>query len=223
VTVPSPSTKTTDIGIVVAFSTTASGGSGADVYTWTVLPSPGKTGLGCTIHTPETASLACNPNASGNYTISVTITDSNGVTSVAGVLNPFTVYAKPTAVLTVSPGTVLQGHQVKFTGSASGGSGGYTYSWENLPSGCAPPTGATLTCSPSDSGTFTVIFEAKDSNNASAVGNATLTIQPEFLGLPAWEGYTIVVVGIIGAIVAVAVVVTILIRRRRTKRQQMQF
>ena len=223
VTVPSPSSKTTDIGIVVAFSTTASGGSGADVYTWTVLPSPGKTGLGCTIHTPETASLACNPNASGNYTISVTITDSNGVTSVAGVLNPFTVYAKPTAVLTVSPGTVLQGHQVKFTGSASGGSGGYTYSWENLPSGCTPPTGATLTCSPSDSGTFTVIFEAKDSNNASAVGNATLTIQPEFLGLPAWEGYTIVVVGIIGAIVAVAVVVTILIRRRRTKRQQMQF
>ncbi len=161
---PTPSPASVDLGQPVTFSTIASGGSGSyPTYTWT----QSSASLGCAVST--TASVTCTPVSPGTtYTVSVYVTDSNGGVSPVATSAAFTVYARPT-ISTPSANVTSSdvGQSVTFSTTVSGGSGGYTYTWSGLPTGCALATTASIVCSPSAAGTYSITVSATDSNGGS--------------------------------------------------------
>ncbi len=169
-TTPSPSPASVDVGQTVTFSTTASGGSGIYTsYTW----SPSGAGLGCAAST--TATISCTPTVAGSYTISVTVRDSNSGT-VTATSASYTVYGLPTiAAPTANLTSADVGQAVTFTATASGGSGGFTYSWSGLPAGCTGGTAATVSCTVSTALTASVTVSATDSNGVSTGASSALS------------------------------------------------
>ncbi len=217
VTAPTTPSKGADAGVSVSvdFTTTASGGTGHYSYTWTV-----PTALGCIVR-PAPA-IACVPLLPGTYTVTVAATDGDGVTSTVATSAPFTVDSAPTIVVHASPTSFLQGHKVTITGVVTGGSGSFTFEWSGLPSGCAAPSGDTLTCTPKVSGDFAVGITVTDTNKGTAFDNVTIDVKPSFLGLPAEEGY-IILAALLIAGVAVGVFFHLRNERRRAREVQHEF
>jgi hypothetical protein len=162
-TAPSPSVASVDLGQSVTFTTVAGGGSGGYTYSWT----PSSVDLGCTI--VNAASITCTPTATGTYTLSVFVTDSNSGNSVAESSAAFVVDTLPattTPTPSVTSGLIDVGQSVMFTTSASGGSGGYTYTWSQSSSdlSCSLVNAASITCTPTVAGTYNVTVYVSDSN-----------------------------------------------------------
>ncbi len=135
----------------------ASGGSGG--YTWSV--STNNSGSSITSAGVYTA------GSTGGVTDAVTVTDFNGA-SASGTV---TVTATATA-LTISPATaaVATGHGQTFT--ASGGSGGYTWSVSTNNSGGSITSAGVFTSGTTGGVTDTV--KVTDSNGASATATVTV-------------------------------------------------
>ncbi|MWB96913.1 hypothetical protein GON26_21340, partial [Flavobacterium sp. GA093] len=132
---------------------TGTGGTGAYTYSWA--PSGG------------TAATATGLSA-GNYT--VTITDANGCTATDSVI-----ITEPTAITTTTSQTNLScdgGSNGVASVSATGGTGGYTYSWS--PSGGTAATATGLTA-----GTYTVTIT--DANSCTATASIILTEPSAFI------------------------------------------
>ena len=164
VTEPSASPGSLDANQATALSTTASGGSGGDSFAWTGLPT------GCS--TSNAASIPCTPSAAGNYSVTVSVTDSNGWTTTSAAL-PLTIYRDPTvATPAASKWSVDAGQSVNFATGAYRGYGGYTYSWSGLPTGCSSPTSVTISCTPTTVGTFSITAKVTDGNGYSATSAA---------------------------------------------------
>jgi PKD repeat protein len=163
VTTPTASKTSVDVGQTVTFTASASSGSGSYTYAWTGLPA------GCS---GSTASFSCTPSASGSFTIKVTVTDSNGFAQTSGAL-AYTVYADPAVTApTASPASVDVGQTASLSVTASSGSGGYTYSWSGLPTGCSGAL-ASISCTPTGSGTFSITATVTDSNGYSVTSSST--------------------------------------------------
>ena len=198
-----------DVGQPVQFSAMfLQGGVPPIIYRWSGLP------VGCA--PSDTVGILCNPTAVGTTEVSVNITDLNGYTAEGSL--GFTVLADPTAgTPTATPGSVQPGHSVTFTTTASGGSGGYSYNWTGLPTGCMPLNASRVTCQPTSTGTFGVAVNVTDSNGytvSSEVLEFSVTAAPDqFLGLPALEGYSLV--GVAAGLVVVGLVVAAAMRSRR--------
>ncbi len=196
-----------DLGETMTFAAQGlTGGTGSYSYLWTGLP------VGCVSRNAST--LACTPTAVGSGTVTLTVTDSNGVSADSS--RPFTIDPPPQVnAPTVSPGSVTVGESVTFSVVASGGSGSFTYRWSGLPPGCAPVNASTVACSPTATGSYLVNVTVTDSNGATALsGTLSLTVEsaPTFLGLPTVEGYELLA-GL--AILAVLVVVLVVWAARR--------
>jgi gliding motility-associated-like protein len=130
-------------------SATAQGAGGTGPYTYSWSTSPAQN--------TQTASNLC----AGTYT--VTITDTNGCsdTAIVTITEPALVVASPN-----TPAAICIGQCVTLTSTATGGTGGYTYSWSG---------GATV-C-PVVTTTYGVI--ATDINGCtSATANVTVTVNP---------------------------------------------
>lgn len=203
-----PANHGVDVGQKLGISATATGGHGSYTWSWTGLPTS------CTGTT--TGAVECVPSSSGDYNISVTVTDANGFSTTSATVT-VTVFALPSMTLTVTPGSVLQGNSVAFVATLSGGAGSVTYVWSGLPAGCTAPSGLTLTCSPSAAGTYRVVVTATDQDGGTGFANTTLTVNAAFLGMPAAQGYAVVGGGI-AAVVVVAAVAAVLLSRRRKRR-----
>ncbi|HEV2429651.1 MAG TPA: PKD domain-containing protein, partial [Thermoplasmata archaeon] len=164
---PTTNRSSVDVGQSVNFVATASLGSGGFSYVWTGLP-PGCTGAG--------ASIDCSVTASGTYSVSVSVTDSNGFTVVSKTL-AYRVFDDPTVGTPIANRSSADaGQAVTFSGTASSGSGGYSYAWSGLPSGCSG-AGAVKACSPSAAATLTIVLTVTDSNGFSVVSAAlTFTV-----------------------------------------------
>ena len=148
-----------DAGQTIVFSSMGNPGSGHDRFSWFGLPSGcSDTGL---------PSITCAPTDVGPYSLSVSITDSDNFTSNSSV-HLFTIYSQVSVTLTISAASVLQSKSVTLTAVVSGGSGEPVYVWSGLPAGCAAPTGASLTCSPSVSGRFNVTVTVTDRDGGRA-------------------------------------------------------
>ncbi len=216
VAVPSaPTNPSADVGEAVVLETTASGGSGHDLYTWST-----PVGLGCTPRTG--AQIGCTPVLPGTYSITVSVTDSNGVTSANQTLMGYLVYPAPLLALEASPSTFLQGKKVTFAGLVVGGTGTYTYTWSGLPAGCRADAAAVLTCTPKGPGTFVIGLLAEDSDKVTSFDNVSITVQPSFLGLPAEEGYIVVGTIVLG-VAAAAGFFLIRSSRRRARERHHEF
>jgi len=165
VAVPSASPKNSvDVDQSVTFSTTASGGTGSYSYSWSGLPA------GCT--SSSSPEITCSPSAAGDFNINVSVADSDGGSATSGILS-FTVYTDPAVGKPVaSPSTVDLGQSVTFTTTATGGSGGYTYSWSGLPGGCSSSSSAEISCTPSGAGDSSITVSVVDSNGGSGTSGA---------------------------------------------------
>lgn len=155
---PIPSPPSADVGQTVTFSVTVTNpGSGGDTYSWSMASA-----LGCSGSTGT--SITCTPTSPGNWGYSFKITDSNGGWQMWS--SNYVVDSDPTVgTPTANPSSVDIGQSVTFTSATpTGGSGGYTYSWNNLPSGCSNSLASTDTCSPSGLGTSLIYVTVKDSN-----------------------------------------------------------
>jgi hypothetical protein len=93
------------------------------------------------------------------------------VRDYAGPASPLTVRG-PIASLNPSPVEV----PFQLSGIAVGGTLGYTYTWSGLPPGCLSEPTATLNCTPTTSGSFTVTLQAHDQSGASATADLALVI-----------------------------------------------
>lgn len=148
--------RSIDANQAVTFSTTASGGSGGDSFSWSGLPT------GCS--SANSATLSCTPTVSGSFSVKVSVTDSNTWTTTSSAL-ALSISSDPSVVTpSANKWSVDTGQSVTFTTTASGGHGGYTYTWRGLPSGCSSANAASISCSPSASATSSTVVQLKDGN-----------------------------------------------------------
>ncbi len=199
-----------DVGQTVTFtSATPSGGTPGFTYAWSGLPA------GC--GAPTGVSVQCTFTTSGALSLGVTVTDSVGGT---GASPAFSYTVSPTLTIgapTAAPSSGTTGSSFKLTVTASGGSGGDSYAWAGLPTGCTTSNAASITCVPSKAGSYNVTATVTDSNGASATSTAveiTVSTAPStgFLGLSGDTGYLL-----LGVIAAVIVILLAVLLTRRKK------
>ena len=167
----SPGSEKVDVGQAATFSANPEGGSGGYSYEWISLPPGCSTSLASSIH--------CVPVSAGTFSIDVSITDSLGYSAVGSSF--YVVDSDPTITTpTASRASADVGQSITFTTDGSGGSGGLTYEWSGLPSGCAAATSATATCSALTTAyTFEVTAAVTDSNSFRVVSAVlTYTVDP---------------------------------------------
>jgi YVTN family beta-propeller protein len=166
-----------DVGQTVTFSIGgATLGSGDYVYRWAGLP---------TNCTTAGMNATCTPSTTGNYSVSVSVTDSNGFTASSVALG-FAVHPNPTVgtpSATPGSGHVDAGQSVTFHAVGRLGSGTYSsYTWFDLPgTGCAGSTSASVTCSGADlpEGNYSISVEVTDSSGVTSPVSGILSFQVE--------------------------------------------
>ncbi|HEV8050366.1 MAG TPA: hypothetical protein VGP88_07210, partial [Thermoplasmata archaeon] len=157
--------STIDVGESVTFVAVATGGSGGNLFSWS-LP-PGCTGRG--------ASVACSPASSGELLAFVTVTDSAGST-VTPIASAVTV--NPALVATWSRGSVLAdaGAPVSVAVVVTGGTAPLSFTWPGLPSGCTS-SGAVANCTIAAAGRVvlsTIVWDG--AGESSDAGDVTVSV-----------------------------------------------
>ncbi len=120
--------------------------------------------------------LVCDPNASGNYTVTVYLQDQAGANVSATALLAVEPLPRILA-FSVSPSPVTQGNAVLFSLVATGGAGGLTVLYSGLPGGCAPANVTSLTCVPAVVGNFTVAAQITDGRGAATFATVPLEVR----------------------------------------------
>jgi len=165
---PSPASGTIDVGGMVTFTTSSSGGSGGPyVYTW----SQSSSNFGCNL-VSTTDSMACFPTAGGSFTVTVFAADSNGGDSASMTSGSYLVYSDPTTTVPApsQPGADL-GQTITFSTTPSGGDGFYQmFTWGESSGflGCALVNAATISCTPTATGTYHETVKVTDTNGFSS-------------------------------------------------------
>jgi hypothetical protein len=161
------SLKTTDVNIATWLNVTTAGGTGVLAYVYSNLPT------GCL--TADTPALRCDPNATGTSNVSVLVTDTFGLSARGNV--PIQVNARPSAAeLTIAPSTIAIGQSTLLTAGATGGTGGYTFVYLGLPSGCTTSNASTLTCTPLIANNYQITVTVTDALGASTSTSAILAV-----------------------------------------------
>lgn len=194
------------LGQSLAILANASGGVSPYTYGYSGLP-PGCVSV-------NSSSIGCLPTQSGRYNVSVNVTDIDGSKAFANlsiqVIFGFTV---------VAPAQATIGEPISIRVIPGGGYGTLTYGYSGLPAGCLSSDSPDLTCTPTQTGQFTIIIIVRDQvgNQAKQTVNLTVTPGPSiktgFLGLPGINGY-LVVGGIAAAVVAGIVFAVWMLRRK---------
>jgi len=161
-----------DMGQTVTFTAQVTGGSGGYVYQWTGLPT------GCSSSNIPT--ISCQPTATGAFPVTANITDSNGFSITS---NSLLVSVSPDLSLTsftASPDKLDIGQTMIFAPSASGGSGGLSFVYYGLPTGCDTANSTNLSCTPTATGTYHVILTGTDSNGFTVSSSRiTIAVNPD--------------------------------------------
>lgn len=162
----SPSQTSVDAGQSVSFTGSASDGVSPYTYSWDF----GDGSTGSTAQNPTYAYTSA-----GTYTVTLTVTDADKTSSTASFVE--TVDAAPSASTAGSPTTSDVGRPVTFHGTASSGSGGYSYDW-NFGDGSKDSTAKNPTHTYSDPGTYKVVLTVTDSQGGTATSKLTETVDP---------------------------------------------
>jgi PKD repeat protein len=162
----SPSTG--NAPLAVNFTGSATGGAAPYTYSWNF-------GDGATSTTQNPSHTY---SASGTYTATLTVTDSSSpaktatsqvTTNVSAVGNPLA------ASVSANPTSGQVPLNVSFTGTATGGTPAYHYSW-NFGDGSATSTTQNPTHSYATAGTYTATLKVTDSASPAASASSTVTV-----------------------------------------------
>ncbi len=156
----SPASGHVDAGQSVTFTAAPSGGTGTYVnYVWTGLP-------GSCAGSGPSVTCSAGDLPAGNFTIAVSVTDSNGYVSAPSPLLRYEVDSDPTVSPPVaSRSTADVGQTVGFGTTASQGSGGaYRFNWSGLPQGCASSISDQVSCAPTTPGDYAISVTVTDAN-----------------------------------------------------------
>jgi hypothetical protein len=169
-TVATASLSSGTVGTAYSQTLAASGGTGG--YTWSI--SSGTLPAGLNLSAAGT--ISGTPTATGTANLTVQVKDSSG----AAASKPFTLaVAAPTLIITtasLSNGTVGAAYSQTLT--ASGGTGGYTWSISSgtLPAGLNLSAAGTISGTPTAPGTASLTVQVTDSSGTAASKPFTLTI-----------------------------------------------
>jgi putative Ig domain-containing protein len=164
----------------VAYSTSVSGSGGVPPYTWTITGLPaGLTSTG--------AQISGTPTQSGTFTIAVRINDSEASrvsVQVTLILTISPASSSPLMITTTSPlpGGKLGSAYPSTSITATGGTAPYTFSvasGSSLPSGLTFTSGspsATISGTPTATGTFSFTVDVQDSAISPATAHATFML-----------------------------------------------
>ena len=195
--ISSPSSNITiNTGQSANFQSSISGGTAPYTYKWTIT---GGSPSSSSVQNPGNVTF----NTAGTYTVSLQVSDSGNQTSGASVVVTVKTPPPPALVVNItSPsGTVtINPHQsVTFQGSASGGSGSYTYLWTIAGSGIANSTlqnPGSITFN--SSGSYTVVFNVTDSLGTTASKSVVVNVnavKPLVVGITSPTGNISITVG----------------------------
>jgi hypothetical protein len=162
------------------------------------------------------ASVSCTPSLAGTYLVTVTVVDALGQTMIGS--GPLVVHHDPSATLSVASGSpTTLGNSLDLQANATYGSGGFTYSYTGLPTGCNSRNTTSLTCTPTATGNYLVTVTVRDSLGVSATAqtyaNVTGSASTSVLGL---SGTTVDLL-LVAIVVLVALTATVLVLRRRQR------
>ncbi|MGB7124963.1 MAG: hypothetical protein WBE40_08955 [Thermoplasmata archaeon] len=115
---------------------------------------------------------ACFGNLTGNYTLTLALTDSDGNTVVSSL--GISVVSDPTVSrVTASPPALDVGQTTSLSAAAIGGSAGFSYAWSGLPVGCIDSDAPTLVCTPTVAASDSVYVTVTDSDGFALASAAT--------------------------------------------------
>lgn len=159
-----------DLSQTVTLTAVTTGGMSYLVYSYTGLPKGCPSVNLTTVSCPTTSATPIGP-----YTVHLLIKDATGRTATQTtrlILNApphirsFSVYPSPITV----------GQPTSFAVDATGGTGTSNYSYAGLPTGCDNNNTATLTCTPTESGSFAVMVTVTDAVGYSVSSGTNLTV-----------------------------------------------
>ena len=137
--------------------------------------------------------------------------------------NGLTPPSPPRVRLVANPAEIMLGNKTVISGSVSGGTPWFNFSWTALPTGCTSVNASSLNCTPSEAGTFTITLVVRDSLNKTGT-NTTQIVVDTTGGSTAGGGSTsspalFLFAGVMGTVAAVATaaVLALIWRRRRRK------
>ncbi len=199
-----------DLGDSSSFKIVLSGGAPPLSFVYQGLPP------GC-VSAPLDA-LSCAPSATGEFAISVAVTDNLGgtVNSTANIL-----HVQPDPAVTsfsISPGTAVVGEPVQFTLVLSGGTPPLVVNWTGLPSGCVP-SGSSFACGFDVPGTYQIVANITDALGHAVIAEDNISVKaagPAGAAGPgpaAWLG----VGGAIATILGISAIV--IVRGKRARAQ----
>ena len=165
--VASSNVTATDVGFLVSFAATPSGGSGSYTTTW-------EFGDGSSAQGGEVSHAYSTPGAK---VVSVLAADTLGGQSARNWTIAITELPVAT-LLTASPSTPEVGLPVLFSLEGTGGTAPLTYNWSGLPAGCTTVDGPTLECRPTIRGPYSVSVRVQDVVGATASATVRGTINP---------------------------------------------
>ena len=146
------------------------GGTGVYHYRWNGLPT------GCA--SVDAGAITCQPNGTGSFDLQVDVTDTAGDRGSSPVV-PVNVQQGPTiAAFRATPAQISLGDSTTFSIEASGGFGLLTYTYVGLPAGCTNVNASVLECTPTTTGTYSVVGEIHDAIGVTAISTTSLTVTP---------------------------------------------
>ncbi|HKV89891.1 MAG TPA: hypothetical protein VJQ43_01700, partial [Thermoplasmata archaeon] len=149
-------------------------GSAPFSYSYSGLPA------GCS--SQDVPTLPCLPTGAGTFRVQVQVRDGGGSSASASLTVTVTDAGGSGAVritgFAILPSTIVLGNSTTLSVNASGGSGGWSYAYGNLPAGCASSNVSSLGCAPTVAGTFAVTFSVRDGAGGLASVSGNLTVDP---------------------------------------------
>lgn len=144
--------------------------------------------------------LTCRPSATGRFDLRVNVTDltaANGSANLYAVSPPTSVWVvQPVSgSFTLSRGSVDVGQDFWINLSATGGGGGFSYSYSGLPKGCTSRNVSNLDCAPAAAGAVSIDAIARDTLG-NVVGDVlNVTVSPQ-IGVTGTESAALLDVGL---------------------------
>ncbi|WP_183978351.1 beta strand repeat-containing protein, partial [Tunturiibacter gelidoferens] len=154
------------------YSATLSATGGTAPYIWTVSGLPAGLSIG------SNGVISGTPTATGNFSLAVTVTDSQSPAKTASASFPLSVTAAiaPLTITTTAVAGATSNQPYSITLSATGGTAPYIWSVSGLPAGLSIGSNGVISGSPTATGNFSLAVTVTDSQSPAKTASATIPL-----------------------------------------------